>query len=1537
MTRAKHTNNTKTPGVVDRAPVFDLDTVAAGIPGLLAPEAVEAEVARISRLPIEDYEQAVIQPVRQSQRFSARKIMKALVHKIVKENDDGPLYALDCYMLNEAGKRIRVGLIGQNRENRQGVWSPEHHRKAAELAVKFSRKRMPLITFIDTPGADAGETANQQDQAHSISSLITVMAQLPVPTVGIILGTAYSGGAIPLAATNVLLSVRDGLFSTIQPQGLASIARKQKLAWQQCAQRVGVSACETACKGWIDGIVDYSPSDQREGLEHLKSAVVGSLAFLEKQLSVFVQPDGAAVFAPVGSEYQRSLAVFLDKPERLAGPNNSYYADSLTQLPSLFGYTLRHMRQQQVASRLSFTTISSLPAAGSVAPIQPQQQSSEKLGVFNEWFQREEKLIYEQRLLDRYERFQKARQAKDEDRSALAALVLGKPQEKYRQAAEALAFELGLYLYNRWKAQAAEGFVALSEFLAEQAAKGRTETETGELPAKEDVTLPQLIRLPELNAWLAPVSLQLQFFDALYDGILGELELVASEANRYRSLSEESMAQLLDAALKATQNDVCWVDANAREFSTWLTQLNESDDVEWFLRQVSEWKQRQHARLSESLFVFLTYLFENLIPRYMQAQAGGEAFDGKINPTWIGRRKDFWHRLSIAYCDLQIQALQKEYKSQWPEWTGWVDELCRDFTPQHDDWVSSDPCAFPGYLESIHKQISAGKVPAGIVTGIATLKVASQPVGLFISNLAFQAGALDMASARKLLALIQHCEDKRLPIVGLVSSGGMQTKEGAGSLFAMAAVNEALTRFRQLTGLPVIMVGFGDCTGGAQASFVTHPLVETWYISGANIPFAGQIVVPSYLPSTCTLANYLSKNAKAEPETDATMTGLLSHPFADSFDRRLLQIDSQAPRPRCSLQDMLKARLNGGKLPQANAQPSDDAAALQQHEGRVAKVFAPVEKLLIHARGCTAVKLIRDAQRNGTPVVLVQSDPDMGSVPAEMLGARDELVCIGGNTPDESYLNANSVLKVASMTGADSLHPGIGFLSEDPDFAKRCQIRGLNFIGPDYRAMSVMGDKASALNAAMAADVPVVPGSHGIISDAQHARRLAEEIGFPLLLKAAFGGGGKGIAKLTSMDELAETYTRLRREAEAAFGRGALYMERFVEHMRHIEVQVLRDSHGHCSLPGIRDCSVQRNNQKLLEESGSTMLSETLKQSALTYAKRIADAVNYVGAGTVEFIYDLDHECLYFMEMNTRLQVEHPVTEAVSGIDIVAQQLRIASGASIADLAPKEEGYAIEARINAEQVMLRDGSFSCQPSPGLVLDLVMPKDSHVDVISCIDKGKAVAPYYDSLVMQIIAKGNDRAEAIERLTAFLRQTRIEGIVTNLDFVAAILEDEVFRGGKFDTGFLQGFGSRIDASSLQREPSGRAVSAKGGDISIPGTAELKVLAPASCIFYRSPTPDEKPFVTEGDVVDTQQTLCLMEAMKMYSPLKLRHLNKAGEELYADGTRYRINRVMNDDGQPVNTGDLLFVLSPLPAEKKAAQVDSKQADSKTVAESK
>jgi len=1483
------------------------DTVADQVKSLWSKSKISEHASSLKLLAVDEYEKVVIQPAANKKRFSAKKIIQHIADEIIQEVDDGPLYILEASCVGPGETRQRLGLIGQNREYQNGVWGASHHSKAAEMASDFALRSIPVITFIDTPGADAGEQANLASQANSISHLITVMTQLKVPTLGIVIGTGYSGGAIPLAATNLLLSVRDGLFSTIQPQGLANIARKQKLSWQQCAQGVGVAASELVLRGWVDGIIDYSPNQQTDGLEKIQEAIFSALEFIQKQARQWIVEN-----ADIHEEYRQLVDSYLSDNQSRYNVASGYFEYGIRDFPNIFSLAFRQQRFQLISSRLSYTSVGKLPGSTLVdgPAMVTEDQVCTQRSVLKDWLKKNEKLIYEERLLARYKKYQKSKLARDSERNALVSLVLGRPEDNYEQSVKLLCFEIGLYLFNRWKVNASAGFAELYLYLDTIEEPAFTPNDVAEL------TLNHLLASPDLKAGLKRICKQMQLFDALYDGILSELVIVAEEASRHRRLSKESVSRLLEAALKRTLTKDEYTLEGTRDFANWLNELMGFCELDWFLRQVEEWKQHQHARLSDSLFVFITYLFEKIIPGYLLAIENDTDFDGKISPSWIGRRKDFWHRLSIAYCDLQIQSLQREYKDQWPDWQGWVDELCENFEQTHVNWVSADPCQFPGFLQSIYKHLEEGGIPAGVITGEAYLKGKGQKgkgkgknIGLIISNLPFQAGALDMASGQKILALIKRCQDKKIPLVGIFSSGGMQTKEGAGALFSMAAVNEAISLFKQQTGLPVLFVGYGDCTGGAQASFVTHPMVETWYVSGANIPFAGQLVVPSYLPSTCTLANYLVSNTLVNNKlasNKGAMAGLLAHPFADSFDKRLSEIDPSMEKANYSIHDMLADRLD------------DNCIALPENiaSKEIEKLYSPVKKLLVHARGCTAVKLIQDAHKIRLPIVLVQSDPDMNSVPAQMLHAQDELICIGGNTPDESYLNANSVLKVASMTGADSLHPGIGFLSEDPDFAKRCQIRGLNFIGPDYRSMAMMGDKSIALKTAIEAGVAVVPGSHGILADVQEAKKIAEEIGFPLLLKAAFGGGGKGIAKLDRMEDLAETFTRLSREAESAFGRGSLYMERFVTRMRHIEVQILRDRYGHCRMPGIRDCSVQRNNQKLLEESGSTLLPDSLHQDALSYAERIAHASDYVGAGTVEFIYDLKHQCLYFMEMNTRLQVEHPVTELVSGIDIVPLQIEIAKGNSIEGLKWHSSGYAIEARVNAEQVLLYKNGITCNPSPGLVRRLTLPHDDNIKVICCIDSGKIVAPFYDSLIMQVVATGENRDEARSRLASFLKNTCIDGIDTNIPLLTGVLADSVFKEGNYDTGYLDALVDRLPAEMLsaQNIQGEDQRDQRNTDLSIPGTNEIKVLSPVTSIFYRSGTPDEPPYVCEGDFVDVDYTLCLMESMKVFRPLLLSQLNETGKQHYLDNRKYEVTRVHNDDGQHVNVGDLLFVLKPV-----------------------
>ena len=428
-------------------------------------------------------------------------------------------------------------------------------------------------------------------------------------------------------------------------------------------------------------------------------------------------------------------------------------------------------------------------------------------------------------------------------------------------------------------------------------------------------------------------------------------------------------------------------------------------------------------------------------------------------------------------------------------------------------------------------------------------------------------------------------------------------------------------------------------------------------------------------------------------------------------------------------------------------------------------VIRPVSKVLVHARGCTAVKLVTKSLEHGLDVVLVQSDPDMESLPADLVRAAGEkgtVVPIGGNTSDESYLNALSILNIAQSQGVDALHPGIGFLSETPNFAALVRQKDINFIGPKVVSMETMGNKSNAISTTMSIGVPVVPGSHGIVDSSERALEIADQVGYPILLKAVHGGGGKGIVKVDRAEQLHQLFHQVTTEARSAFGNGDVYIEKCVTSLRHIEAQVLRDTHGNTRVLGLRDCSVQRNNQKLLEESGSTLLGEALREEVFRCAASIAEKVDYIGAGTVEFIFDVPSQAVYFMEMNTRLQVEHPVTEATTGIDIVAEQFKIASGESIEAMVPQETGYAIEARINAERASIDAmGQVTFQPTPGRITRCELPEREGITLISMAATDKMVSPFYDSLIIQVIAEGSDRNDAVANLASYLDDVVIEG--------------------------------------------------------------------------------------------------------------------------------------------------------------------------------
>jgi len=432
-------------------------------------------------------------------------------------------------------------------------------------------------------------------------------------------------------------------------------------------------------------------------------------------------------------------------------------------------------------------------------------------------------------------------------------------------------------------------------------------------------------------------------------------------------------------------------------------------------------------------------------------------------------------------------------------------------------------------------------------------------------------------------------------------------------------------------------------------------------------------------------------------------------------------------------------------------------------------------KILIANRGEIALRIIRTCRELGIRTVVAHSVPDAHSLPVRLA---DESICIGPADARRSYLNMPAIISAAEVTDSEAIHPGYGFLAESPAFADICEACGITFIGPSSAAIRLMGDKVQARLTAKNAGAPIVPGSDGPLKDVEEARAVAGEVGYPIILKASAGGGGRGMRTVRDPGALAAAFQNCQMEAGAAFGSSEIYCEKFIPGARHVEVQVLGDRTGTRLHLGDRDCSVQRRHQKLLEESPAPALGAETRSSLARAALAVASAVGYESAGTVEFLVDHTGN-FYFLEMNTRIQVEHPVTEMVTGIDIVREQIRIAAGQSLgyAQAAVQIVGHAIECRVNAED----PETFA--PAPGRVTAWVPPGGFGVRVDSHLAAPYDVPPFYDSLIAKIVVRGNDRAETLDRMRRALLETVIEGVKTTIPFHLKLLEDPSFRRGDF----------------------------------------------------------------------------------------------------------------------------------------------------------
>lgn len=441
------------------------------------------------------------------------------------------------------------------------------------------------------------------------------------------------------------------------------------------------------------------------------------------------------------------------------------------------------------------------------------------------------------------------------------------------------------------------------------------------------------------------------------------------------------------------------------------------------------------------------------------------------------------------------------------------------------------------------------------------------------------------------------------------------------------------------------------------------------------------------------------------------------------------------------------------------------------------------DKILIANRGEIAVRIIRACREMGIKTVAVFSEPDREALHAQLA---DEAVCIGSAKAADSYNNMTNIISAAVEKKAQAIHPGFGFLSENSTFAAMCEECNIKFIGPDPSVIDAMGNKSNARAMMIQADVPVIPGSDGVVENIEQAYEIADRLGYPVMVKASAGGGGKGIRIVRKKEELQKAYESAKAETKAAFGDDTMYMEKVIENARHVEVQVLGDNFGNVIHLGERDCSLQRKNQKVLEEAPSPAISPEVREEMCAAAVRAAKAAGYQSAGTIEFLYDKSGK-FYFMEMNTRVQVEHPITEMITGVDIIKEQIRIADGKklSLSQEDIKIQGHAIECRINAENP---DRNFA--PCPGLIDYLLLPGGGlGIRVDTAVYEGYEIPPYYDSMIAKVIVHGKDRKEAIAKMKRALYEFIISGIDTNIEFQNRILNNEEYLAGEYDTSFLE----------------------------------------------------------------------------------------------------------------------------------------------------
>ncbi len=1432
-------------------------------------------------------------------RLSAKDIYEEMDAETIDFFESGPLFVARCIIFDPKDrKRHReLGFIGQNHKVARGIFQPEHHNLTIQYLQMFEKDKIPVITLMDTPGADAGAWSNENLQSHSISACIAEFARINIPTVGIIAGAGNSGGAIPYATTDRILCLEDAYMSTIHPAALADIVQRLGFSKEQCAKFVRVCSYQLCSDGLADAVIrlkgTMSEEEQDFCIENMISAILDCLDDIEN--SVITRSDILRM-ERIREIYPHYLANHLMRDSSEHHKLQTVFGLSLSRSPEISRtdpmtfaeYARRLERSARLRLRLQFTTVSYWENQGGVieqkhyidSDTAPQDKNDDN--SLTEYIDKLSTI----KINFLPEDFQKAVNREFGSHMIRQVFEFRLKEKRSKRRKHKISYEFILFIISAHKSRTPEflkGFIQHisrnyqfpAEFIDTKGAEPQNLTEL------MDFIYPQLVlHSRHMISLFNVIKYCFENINTLIPSIKLEHEFSRTDAEKL---------------LKNT------VKSDIEDFQKWIFK-----NIKCHAKAVSsilKAMKRHYPRVPVELFNVIEAILTINIPSLYQS------YKAKITPQ--NTTEDYWIKLDRAYKDAIISNILERVKKEKKYIS--VDDILGffyNFSELDRDIVSINPTDFPEFSNSIKKALKS-RYHNALVTGTAWFRNEdgeSLQVGLIISNNEFQAGSTDMASGEKFARAFSAFGQKNIPVIMFISSGGMQTKEGTGSLFTMSIANDVINKYMEYTSLPVICFAFRDCTGGAQASFVTHPSIYTFYLSGTELPFAGARVVPEPLPYPCRLSNYLVTKPGA-------MSGLVKNPFDLFLDSEFIRLgDPELKIPTLKIQDVI-SKLLIKQLKKLDEKPITAQIPVKSVKKQ------QFTKVMIPNRGDVAITLIKKLRRKGITPILGHSRSDRFSLAYTQASIYGHTVELGPGPVSQSYLKKNNIIQAAKTFGAEAIHPGIGFLAENYDFARLCDDNQLVFIGPSPESIRLMGDKAKAREIMSRHNIPVVPGSDGTVTDLESARKTIDRIGCPVMLKAAYGGGGRGMRMVFSREELEASFNEAFQEAKSAFGSGDIYIEKLIQKPRHIEVQVIADTEGNILILGERDCTVQRNHQKLIEESPSPVLTEEQRKKVFDYARKAVSASNYFNAGTVEFIMDIETSEIYFMEMNTRLQVEYAVSELVSGQDIISHQINIAQGIP---LAVRQEdirfnGYAIEIRVNAESIS-KTGEII--PRTGIIEQADFPEEEWLRVDTYLYPGCRISPYYDSMIAKLIVWAPDREQGIDRMLDILDRTVIKGVPTNISLQKLILKNRKFQSGLYSTSFIQELFreeplSEIFDDELESALKDAQSIFSSENINVPDSDMVKVLANIDGVFYRSSNPSASSFIEIGDIIDPNTTLCLLESMKKYYPIKLSLFtcreNSKDRQVYP-APKYKVVQFLVEDASEVEKGQAVIIIQPV-----------------------